>query len=219
MMTAGATLALMSLLLPGPDPPGPIFAGHENRERAGRTGAVAALYRSSRRRAPLLQGLGNGCADRVSGRLGTAVRHVGYQMVPLCEQGLRCIAYDRRGHGRSSDAGRGYDYDTLADDLAAVLDSLDLRGVTLVGMSMASGEMVRYLRGTAQNGSHGLCSLPLPRPPSRHGHPIIPAASQPSGLMRGVRSFCVITPSGSKTAGSLSSFRRHLHRRRNGSER
>jgi len=68
-----------------------------------------------------------------------------YQMVPLSQQGLRCIAYDRRGHGRSSHAGGGYDYDTLADDLAAVLDALDLRGVTLVGMSIAGGEMVRYL--------------------------------------------------------------------------
>jgi non-heme chloroperoxidase len=68
-----------------------------------------------------------------------------YQMVPLSEQGLRCIAYDRRGHGRSSHAGSGYDYDTLADDLAMVLDALDLQHVTLVGMSMAGGEMVRYL--------------------------------------------------------------------------
>src|SRR5262249_39697748 len=54
-------------------------------------------------------------------------------------------AYDRRGHGRSSQAGSGYDYDTLADDLAAVLDTFDLKGVTLVGMSMAGGEIVRYL--------------------------------------------------------------------------
>jgi len=68
-----------------------------------------------------------------------------YQMTPLSEQGLRCVAYDRRGHGRSSQAGAGYDYDTLADDLAAVLDTLDLRDVVLVGMSMATGEMVRYL--------------------------------------------------------------------------
>ena len=68
-----------------------------------------------------------------------------YQMVPLSEQGFRTVAYDRRGHGRSSDPGAGYDYDTLADDLAAVLDELDLRRVTLVGMSMAGGELVRYL--------------------------------------------------------------------------
>src|SRR5262245_37854050 len=68
-----------------------------------------------------------------------------YQMVPLSDQGFRCIAYDRRGHGRSGRPGAGYEYDTLADDLAAVLDALDLRDVTLTGMSMAGGEMVRYL--------------------------------------------------------------------------
>ncbi len=69
----------------------------------------------------------------------------GYQMAPLSDSGLRCIAYDRRGHGRSSDPGRGFDYDTLADDLAAVLDALDLKNVTLVTHSMAGGEAVRYL--------------------------------------------------------------------------
>ena len=69
----------------------------------------------------------------------------GYQMAPLSDGGLRCIAYDRRGHGRSSDPGRGFDYDTLADDLAAVLEALDLKNVTLVTHSMAGGEAVRYL--------------------------------------------------------------------------
>jgi non-heme chloroperoxidase len=69
----------------------------------------------------------------------------GYQMAPLSESGVRCIAYDRRGHGRSSDPGRGFDYDTLADDLAAVLEALDLKNVTLVAHSMAGGEAVRYL--------------------------------------------------------------------------
>ncbi len=68
-----------------------------------------------------------------------------YQMAPLSESGLRCIAYDRRGHGRSSDPGRGFDYDTLADDLAALLEALDLKDVTLVTHSMAGGEAVRYL--------------------------------------------------------------------------
>ena len=69
-----------------------------------------------------------------------------YQMVELAERGLRCVAYDRRGHGRSSDPGRGYDYDRLADDLAAIIDRLDLREVTLVAHSMGNGEAVRYLR-------------------------------------------------------------------------
>lgn len=68
-----------------------------------------------------------------------------YQMTALAGEGFRCVAYDRRGHGRSSQPGGGYDYDTLADDLAAVLEALDLRGVTLVGMSMAGGELTRYL--------------------------------------------------------------------------
>jgi pimeloyl-ACP methyl ester carboxylesterase len=68
-----------------------------------------------------------------------------YQMMDLVDHGLRCVAYDRRGHGRSMDPGRGYDFDTLADDLAAVLDQLDLHDVTLVGHSMGSGEVARYL--------------------------------------------------------------------------
>jgi pimeloyl-ACP methyl ester carboxylesterase len=68
-----------------------------------------------------------------------------YQLVELSEQGVRCIAYDRRGHGRSDDPGRGYDYETLAGDLAAVIDQLDLRDVTLVGYSMGSGEAVHYI--------------------------------------------------------------------------
>jgi pimeloyl-ACP methyl ester carboxylesterase len=68
-----------------------------------------------------------------------------YQMTPLSEAGFRCVAYDRRGHGRSSDPGRGYDYDTLANDLGAVLEALDLREVTVVAHSMAGGEVVRRL--------------------------------------------------------------------------
>jgi non-heme chloroperoxidase len=68
-----------------------------------------------------------------------------YQMTHLVDNGLRAVSFDRRGHGRSDDPGRGYDFDTLADDLAAVIEHLDLHGVTLVGHSMAGGEIVRYL--------------------------------------------------------------------------
>ena len=68
-----------------------------------------------------------------------------YQTVPLAAQRLRCIAYDGRGCGRSDDPGRGYDYDTLADDLAALLETLNLRDVTLVGHSMAGGIIARFL--------------------------------------------------------------------------
>ncbi|MFI6041589.1 alpha/beta fold hydrolase [Nocardia sp. NPDC051321] len=68
-----------------------------------------------------------------------------HQMLHLAEHGHRAVAYDRRGHGRSDDPGRGYDFDTLADDLAALLDRLDLTDVTLVGHSMGGGEVIRYL--------------------------------------------------------------------------
>ena len=67
------------------------------------------------------------------------------QMAALINQGFRCIAYDRRGHGRSDWPWHGYDYDTLADDLAALLEQLDLRDVTLVAHSMGGGEVIRYL--------------------------------------------------------------------------
>ena len=79
-----------------------------------------------------------------------------YQMTALAEDGFRCVAYDRRGHGRSTQPGGGYDYDTLADDLAAVLDALDLRDATLVGMSMAGGELTRYL---ARHGSRRIARV------------------------------------------------------------
>jgi len=68
-----------------------------------------------------------------------------YQMIDLRSRGFRCIAYDQRGFGRSSDPGRGYDYDTLADDLGEVIEKLDLRDVALVGHSMGCGEIVRYV--------------------------------------------------------------------------
>src|ERR1700712_1851065 len=67
-----------------------------------------------------------------------------YQLTELPAHGLRCIAYDRRGFGKSSKPWGGYDYDTLATDLKAVLDELDLNNVTLVGFSMGGGEVARY---------------------------------------------------------------------------
>jgi pimeloyl-ACP methyl ester carboxylesterase len=68
-----------------------------------------------------------------------------YQLPAFVDAGLRCVAYDRRGFGRSDQPGHGYEFDTLADDLAALLDHLDLRDVTLVAHSMGSGEVARYL--------------------------------------------------------------------------
>jgi pimeloyl-ACP methyl ester carboxylesterase len=65
------------------------------------------------------------------------------QMAALMDAGFRVVAYDRRGHGRSEDPGRGYDFDTLAGDLTAVLAARDVRDATAVGFSMAGGEIVR----------------------------------------------------------------------------
>lgn len=67
------------------------------------------------------------------------------QVGPLRDAGYRVVAYDRRGFGRSDKPDSGYDYDTLAADLAGVLDDLDLRDVTLVGFSMGGGEVARYI--------------------------------------------------------------------------
>lgn len=68
-----------------------------------------------------------------------------YQLNELPKHGLRVVAYDRRGFGRSSRPWDGYDYDTLADDLKAVLDELNLDNVTLIGFSMGGGEVARYM--------------------------------------------------------------------------
>ena len=86
-----------------------------------------------------------------------------YPMAVLSDH-AHCIAYDKRGHGRSSDPGRGYDYDGLATDLAAMLDRLDLQEVVLVGHSMGPAEIVRYLtrHGTARVSKLVLISSALP---------------------------------------------------------
>ena len=71
------------------------------------------------------------------------------QVPALVEAGYRVITYDRRGFGGSSQPWDGYDYDTFADDLDALLSHLELQQVTLVGFSMGGGEVVRYV------GRHG----------------------------------------------------------------
>lgn len=63
----------------------------------------------------------------------------------LLADGYRVITYDRRGFGQSSKVGAGYDYDTFAADLNTVLETLDLRDVVLVGFSMGTGELARYV--------------------------------------------------------------------------
>ncbi|MCB8883810.1 alpha/beta hydrolase [Acidisoma cellulosilytica] len=72
-----------------------------------------------------------------------------YQMTYLADRGCRCIAYDRRGFGRSSQPWRGYDYDTFADDLASLMQSLDVIDGVLIGSYTGCGDVARYI------GRHG----------------------------------------------------------------
>lgn len=67
------------------------------------------------------------------------------QMFFLAQNGFRVIAYDRRGFGRSSQPSHGYDYDTFADDLATVVEALDVKDAIFVGHSMGGGEVARYI--------------------------------------------------------------------------
>lgn len=67
-----------------------------------------------------------------------------YQVETLVENNFRVITYDRRGFGKSSQPWNGYSYDSLTDDLKAIIDQLELTDVTLVGFSMGGGEVVRY---------------------------------------------------------------------------
>lgn len=71
------------------------------------------------------------------------------QMLFLTQHGYRCIAHDRRGHGRSSQTWHGHDMDTYADDLAKLIEELELKNLILVGHSTGGGEVVRYI------GRHG----------------------------------------------------------------
>jgi len=68
-----------------------------------------------------------------------------YQIDDLVNAGLRVIKYDRRGFGKSDKPWNGYDYDTFASDLNAIMEKLDLQDAVLVGFSMGGGEVVRYL--------------------------------------------------------------------------
>jgi non-heme chloroperoxidase len=71
------------------------------------------------------------------------------QMLFLASRGFRCVAHDRRGHGRSSQPWSGHEMNTYADDLATVMDKLDLRKAVMVGFSTGGGEVARYI------GRHG----------------------------------------------------------------
>ncbi len=98
------------------------------------------------------------------------------QVPVLIDDGRRVITYDRRGFGKSSQPTIGYDYDTFAADLQALMEGLDLRDVTLVGHSMGTGEVTRYLGsyGSARVAKGVLIS---PIPPF-----LLQAGDNPEGL-------------------------------------
>jgi pimeloyl-ACP methyl ester carboxylesterase len=85
-----------------------------------------------------------------------------YIVAGLLDADIRCVTFDRRGHGRSDRHGREWDMDLLADDLAQLIEHLDLTDVTLVGHSMGCGEIVRYVtRHGAQRVARAVLLAPI----------------------------------------------------------
>lgn len=98
------------------------------------------------------------------------------QMFFLALHGYRCIAHDRRGHGRSSQPWSGNDMDTYADDLAKLIETLDLKNVILVGHSTGGGEVARYI------GRHGTKNVAKAVLVSAVPPLMLKTASNPNGL-------------------------------------
>jgi non-heme chloroperoxidase len=98
------------------------------------------------------------------------------QMVFLASNGYRCIAHDRRGHGRSSQPWSGNEMDTYADDLAELIETLDLKGAVLIGFSAGGGEVARYIgrHGTKRVAKAALISAVPPL--------MLKTAANPDGL-------------------------------------
>jgi len=98
------------------------------------------------------------------------------QMVFLASNGFRCIAHDRRGHGRSSQPWNGNDMDTYADDLSELVEKLGVQGVALIGFSAGGGEVARYIgrHGTQRVAKAGLIAAVPPL--------MLKTAANPEGL-------------------------------------
>jgi non-heme chloroperoxidase len=98
------------------------------------------------------------------------------QMLFLASQGYRCVAHDRRGHGRSSQPWDGHEMNTYADDLATVMDKLELYNAVLVGFSTGGGEVARYIgrHGTKRVAGAALISAVPPQ--------MMKTAANPGGL-------------------------------------
>jgi len=98
------------------------------------------------------------------------------QMVFLASNGYRCIAHDRRGHGRSSQPWNGNDMDTYADDLSDLIETLDLKDAVLIGFSAGGGEVARYIgrHGTKRVAKAALIAAVPPQ--------MLKTAANPGGL-------------------------------------
>lgn len=86
------------------------------------------------------------------------------QMMFMASRGFRCVAFDRRGHGRSSEPWEGHNYDTFAEDLAELIGALDLKAVALVGHSAGAGDIARYIGRHGTGRSLALFSATLAQP-------------------------------------------------------
>ena len=111
------------------------------------------------------------------------------QALFLAEHGYRVIAHDRRGFGRSTQPWSGYDYDTFADDLATLFQTLDLKDVALFGFSMGGGEVARYVgrHGTSRISKVGLISAVPPLMLQTPNNPVGTPLAAFDGIRAGVR--------------------------------
>ena len=153
-----------------------------------------ALHHRRRRRPDLLQGLGSG-TPRCSATAGRSTPTPGRPRALPRGAGHRAVAHDRRGHGRSSQTWSGNEMDTYADDLACLIDALDLQDLTLVGHSTGGGESSGTSVGTAPPASPGSpwsrrcrrsCCGPRTTPkgcPSRSSTRSAPEAGQPGAAV------------------------------------
>lgn len=114
----------------------------------------------------------------------------GNQLPAFLDAGLRCVTYDRRGHGRSEVPGRGYDLDTLAADLAALVNHLDLRDAVLVGQSLGGAEVIRCASAHVGDRTAGLV-LSAPSSPALRKTPDNPAGMDDALLEAARRAMAV----------------------------
>ena len=111
------------------------------------------------------------------------------QALALANAGFRAISYDRRGFGRSGQPFNGYDYDTLTDDLADVLEATGARDATLIGFSMGGGEVARYMSRHGGKGviGAGLISSVVPYMPQGDDNPHGAPVEQLSAIVEGIK--------------------------------